>query len=155
MAAPKVLSGARAKLGIMSGDKVDFVGIFNNVSYGMTLDAQPAYILGRYGPAEIDYTAMEPVRISCTGWRVVHHGAHVDAKIPNLKDLLTHEYLTLVIVDRQTNAAIATFRQVRPVSYDTTINARNLNEITCTFMGILVDDEDTENAETANAADLP
>jgi hypothetical protein len=49
MAAPKVMSGARAKFGIVdpATGKARYLGIFNNVSYGLTYDAQPAYILGR------------------------------------------------------------------------------------------------------------
>jgi len=139
----------------MSGDSVQFLGIFNNVSYGLTFDAQPAYLLGRFSPAALEYTAQEPVRISATGWRVVGHGGHKDGKIPNLKDLLNSDYLTLVIMDRQTNRNIATIREVRALSYDTTINSRNLTEITVTFQGLLVDDEDTQNSESANASDLP
>jgi hypothetical protein len=155
---PKVMSGARAKLGILdpATGQAQYLGIFNNVSYGLTYDAQPAYILGRYGPAEIDYTAQEPVNISASGWRVINHGAHADAKVPNLKDLLNHEYLTLTIVDRQNpNVNIATFRNVRPTGYSTTLSARNLEEITVTFVGIFVDDESTSNAEHPTALSLP
>lgn len=158
MAPPKVMSGARAKLGFLdpASGKATYVGIFNNVSFGLTYDAQPAYVLGRYSPADIDYTAQEPVNLTASGWRVFQHGAHVEGHVPNLKDLLTHEYLTLTIVDRQNpNVNLHTFRQVRPTGYSTTISARNLEEITVTFMGILVDDESTTNAEDPSAMDLP
>lgn len=158
MAAPKVMSGARAKFGIVdpATGQARYVGIFNNVSYGLTYDAQPAYILGRYSPAEIDYTAQEPVNITASGWRVIDHGAHAEAKVPALADLLTHEYLVLTIVDRQNPTRnIATFRNVRPTGYSTTISARNLEEVTVTFVGIFVDDESTQNAEHPTALDLP
>jgi hypothetical protein len=158
MAAPKVMSGARAKFGILdpATGQAKYLGIFNNVSYGLTYDAQPAYILGRYSPAEIDYTAQEPVQITASGWRVIDHGPHADGKVPNLKDLLKHEYLTLTIVDRQNPSKnIAVFRDVRPTGYSTTISARNLEEITVTFVGIFVDDESTANAEDPSALDLP
>ena len=158
MAAPKVMSGARAKFGILdpATGQAKYLGIFNNVSYGLTYDAQPAYILGRYSPAEIDYTAQEPVNITASGWRVIDHGAHAEAKVPNLADLLKHEYLTLTIVDRQNpNKNIAVFRNVRPTGYSTTISARNLEEITVTFVGIFVDDESTANAEDPTSLDLP
>ncbi len=158
MAAPKVMSGARAKFGIVDPktNKAKYLGIFNNVSYGLTYDAQPAYILGRYSPAEIDYTAQEPVNITASGWRVIDHGPHAEAQVPNLKDLLRHEYLTLTIVDRQNpNRNIAQFRNVRPTGYSTTISARNLEEVSVTFVGIFVDDESTPNAEEATALELP
>lgn len=154
---PKVMSGARAKLAIVdpATQQASVVGIFNNVSYGLVYDTQPAYILGRYSASEIDYTGMEPVQITCTGWRVIRHGAHKDAKVPALADLLTHEYLEMTVIDRQTDTRIAKFRNVRPTGYSTTISARQLEEVTVTFVAILVDDEDTENAETPNATSLP
>lgn len=158
MAAPKTVSGARCKVGIVdpSTGVARYVGIFNSVSYGLTYDAQPVYILGRFSPAEIDYTAQEPVNITCSGWRVVDHGAHVEGGVPKLQDLLNHEYLTLTVVDRQNPTRnIATFRNVRPTGYSTTISARNLEEITVTFMGIFVDDESTANAEHPTSIDLP
>lgn len=161
------MSGARAKLGIIEGGpdgKAKFVGIFNSVSYSLTYDAQPAYILGRYSPAEIEYTAQEPVQITASGWRVIKHGPHRDGKVPALKDLLTHEYLSLVVEDRQQGGAtddpkgrIAVFRNVRPTGYSTTITARQLEEITVTFVGILVDtpDDGIENNEAASASVMP
>jgi hypothetical protein len=44
---------------------------------------------------------------------------------------------------------------VRPTGYSTTISARNLEEITVTFVGIFVDDESTQNAEDPTSVDLP
>lgn len=159
--AQKIMSGARAKFGILDPktNQAQYIGIFNNVSYGLTYDAQPAYILGRYEPAEIDYTAQEPVNITCSGWRVIDHGAHADAKVPLLGELLRHEYLTLTIVDRQDPTRnIATFKSVRPTGYSTTISARNLEEITVTFVGIRVDDETSDargGNKDATSMDLP
>ena len=157
MAAPKVMSGARAILGFYDPNKDQTlpVGIFNNVSYGLTYDAQPVYILGRYSPAEIDYTAQEPVTITASGWRVIDHGPHIEGRVPNLSQLLTHEYLQMAVLDRQTNKRIATFREVRPTSYATTISSRTLEEVTITFIGIFVDDESTENFESPGSTQLP
>lgn len=157
MAAPKVMSGARAKLGIVdpATGLATYIGIFNSASYSLTYDAQPAYILGRYSPAEIDYTAQEPVQITCAGWRIIDSGPHAVAKVPALQDLLTHEYLSLVLTDRQTNKNMATFHFVRPTGYSSTVTARQLEEVTVTFVGILVDDESTQNSESASAVDLP
>lgn len=158
MSAPKVMSGARAKFGFVdpATGKTSFIGIFNNVSYGLTYDAQPVYILGRYSPAEIDYTAQEPVNITASGWRVINHGAHTAGKVPALADLLRHEYLTLAVFDRQNpDKAIAKFCNVRPTGYSTTISARSLEEVTVTFIAITVDDEDTANAENEDSIDLP
>lgn len=169
MAAPKVMSGARAKVAIVDPqtDEATVVGIFNQCSYGLTFDQQPVYILGRYSAAEIEYTGQEVVGITCSGWRVVGNGPHnlgkdgAKAGVPNLFDLLTHEYIELTVIDRQTEssdpnkARIAKFRKVRPTGYSTTISAKQLEDITISFVGILVDDENTTNTETPNAANLP
>ena len=145
--APRVMSGARAKVSI--NGKV--VGIFANISYALAYDAQPAYILGRYSAAEIDYTAQELVQVSASGFRVVNSGAHALASVPALDKLLNHEYVTIEIVDRQENKAIAIIRNVRPTGYSTSISARQLEEITVNFVGTLVDDESTKNEEHATA----
>jgi len=162
MAAPKVMNGARAKMGIYdpSTGLTHIVGLFNNVSYNMTYEAQPAYILGRYSAAEIDYTSMDVVSITCSGFRVVEHGPHVEAGVPRLQDLLTSEYIHLAIIDRQREAQgadgrIAIFKNCRATGYSTTISARNLEEITVTFVGLLVDDESTTNSESALSTNLP
>ena len=165
--APRIMNGARAKLGFVDpnqgGDIPVFCGIFSTVSFGVTYDAQPAYILGRYSAAEIDYTSQDLVHITCSGWRVIGRGPHVTAHIPKLQDLLSHQYLTMVIWDRQletktSSGVIATITQVRPTGYNTTSSARTLQEITCSFVGIMADDEsgvgDRKNAENSNSMDI-
>lgn len=156
MAASKVMHGARAKVSIQEPGKPSLlVGIFNTISWGQTYDVQPVYILGRLSPDETVYTAQEAVSISCSGFRVIGAGAHVLGKMPNLRDLLTHEYLEMIVTDRQTGRIMAKFHSVRPTSYSTTISARNLEEISVTYTGLLVDDEDTTNVERTDAATLP
>ncbi len=162
MSAPKVMTGARAKVGIhnpLTGE-TQIVGTFSNVSYGLTYDTQAAYTLGRYSAAEIDYTAAEVVAITCSGYRVIGHGPHKDAAIPKLEDLLLHEYLEMVVIDRQQEALggeprIAKFRQVRPTGYSGGHATRSLSEVTYHYVGIMVDDEEGVNAEHPTASDLP
>lgn len=152
----KTMHGARAHLIIadpLTGSKV--VGIFNNVSWGLTFDAQPVFLLGRYSPDEIVYTAQEPVSVTASGFRVVGAGAHTAGRVPSLADLLRHEYIELAVFDRQEGKAIAKIHSVRPTGYSTTISARNLEEVTVNFIGLLVDDEDTTNAELPDATTLP
>lgn len=155
--AAKTMHGARAKVYIADPNtgKPELIGIFNNVSWGLTFDAQPVFLLGRHSADELVYTAQEPVSVTASGFRVVGAGPHKIAKLPNLRDLLTHEYVELVINDRQTGRDIAKIHSVRPTSYSTTLSARNLEEVTVTFMGLLVDDEDTVNAERPDAVTLP
>lgn len=151
------MHGARGKVYIANPNtgKTVLVGVFANCAWGLTYDVQPVNILGRFGPAELVYTAQEPVGLTCSGFRVVGAGVHLLAGMPNVKDLLTHEYLSIVINDRQTGRDIAKFHSVRPVSYQTTLSARNLEDITISYMGLLVDDEDTQLAERADSTDLP
>jgi hypothetical protein len=155
--AGKVVSGARCKVSIDG----QVVGIFNSISYGLSYDTQPVYILGRFTAAEIDYTAQEVVGVTCTGWRVIGHGPHVTSaaggggSVPKLQDLLTHDYISLLVEDRQTGKQIATISNVRPTGYSTTVSQRQLEEITVNFVGILISDETADNSEAPGATDLP
>ena len=157
MAAPRVMSGARAKIGMLDANtrQIRVVGIYNNFSYSLQLDVQPAFILGRFTAASLDYTSVEPCHCTASGYRVVGHGAHVEGRVPNIKDLLTHEYIQIVVVDRQTLAAVATIRDVRPTGYSSAFTARQLTELTMTYVGIIVDDESTDNSEPSDSTDLP
>jgi hypothetical protein len=152
----KTMTGARAQLIVAdpttSTGKV--VGIFNNISWGLAYDAQPIFVLGRYSPAETVYTAQEAVNVSATGFRAVGAGAHVSAKVPNLSDLMNHEYMELAVFDRQTNKLIAKIHSVRPTGYSTSVAARGVQEVTVNFIGLLVDEEDMTNAESVGASDL-
>jgi len=159
---PKVMSGARGKLGIYdpSTNEVTVVGLFSSVSYGVIYDVQPAYILGRYSPAALEYTSQEPVNMTCNGWRVIGHGPHRDAKVPRLSDLILHDYLEMAVMDRQLEAGggdsrIAKIRGIRPSGYTTGLSARQLEDMTTTYTGMLVDDESTTNVEGPGATELP
>lgn len=164
MTAARTMTGARAQLIVAdpTTGTGKVVGIFNNISWGLAYDVQPIYVLGRYSPAETVYTAQESVSITATGFRVVGKGAHVSAKVPNLKDLMNHEYMELAVFDRQSTTSagngspvmIAKFHSVRPTGYSTSLSARGVEEITINFVGLLVDDESTENAELPLASDL-
>lgn len=155
----QIMSGARAKIGFIGTDgRPVFVGIFNNVSYGFAVDAQPAYILGRFSAADSDYVSQEVVNISANGFRVIDNGAHVAGQVPTVNELLNHEYLTMVIIDRKDpTKSIATFRKVRPTGYSTSISARNLEEISMTFLALTVDDETSGNGnvEGGDISNLP
>jgi hypothetical protein len=153
----KILSGARAKLGLVdtSTGVTRFVGTFESISYGFQYDIASAYILGRWTCASLDYTSVEPVQISTSGWRVVDHGPHQDGFVPKVQDLLTSEYLTMVVQDRQTLKAVATIEGVRPGGYSTSIAARQLTQISQSWTGIIVNDELTSNAEPSSSTFLP
>lgn len=160
MAPPKVMHGARALFQILDPNtgQPQTVGIFDQASYSLTFEVQPAFILGRFSAAELGYTAQDPVPITCNGWRVINHGPHQDGHVPHLQDLLLHEYITMQIVDRQTGNPFAVFNSVRPTGYTTSLQARQLESMTLSFLGLLVDDESGDNTESVTpvpAADLP
>jgi hypothetical protein len=152
----KVLSGARAKLGFYNGQQVNYVGLFSDCSYGVTYDVQPAWILGRYSAAELDYTAMEVVHITANGFRIVDHGWFADAQFPSLSQLMGANYMTMSILDRQTQKEIARIDFVRPVAATGGYSARQLSTSTHTYMGLLVSDESQpDNTESPGAMSLP
>lgn len=151
-AIPKTMHGARAKLSL--GGKP--VGIFMNVSYGIQYDAQPIHILGKFDPAEIVLTGMEPVSVNATGFRVIGsegapRGPHGDALVPKLQDLLRHPDTFLTITDRQTGETILTVRGLRPTGYSTQLNARGLQEISVSFMGLVANDESGSQSDPGAA----
>jgi hypothetical protein len=156
MANAKVVTGARCSVAIFdpATNTSTIVGIFNNVSYGLTYTADPIYVLGSTGPVETVYTSQDAVHVSASGWRVVGAGAHISAKLPKLQELLTSDYISLTIYDRLSDATkpIAKISQVRALSYNTTLSNRSASEISVNFIGIHVSDESVDNAEGADSS---
>jgi hypothetical protein len=157
--ASKVVHGARAKVYIDS----KLVGIFTNVSYGLTYDAQPSFILGRYNPADIDYTAQEAVNISATGWRVYNRGPHVSPAqggpgVPKLADLLNANYMMFEIYDRaqgKPSKPLMKVTKVRCLGYSGAQTARQLSEVQFNYVGCAIDAENGDGGvELASATSL-
>jgi maltoporin len=146
----KILSGARAQL-IVNGK---IVGLFTNCSWGVSYDAIPSYILGRFSPAEITYAGQEAIAVQATGFRIIDNGAYVAAALPKLQDLLTHEDISLAVYDRQTNKQIMLVVGVRPVSYSTDVSARAISSFSCNFLGLRSEDESGSQGEGPGASDL-
>jgi hypothetical protein len=151
------MHGARAKVSIYdpTTGQAKVVGIWNSFDYRVDYDVQPSFILGRFSAAELTTTGVEPVVINAQGWRVVDHGPFVEGRLTNIKDLLTQEYLVLTVIDRQTQQAIATIRGCLPTGMSSGVSAKALQESRNTYLGLLMDDESTVNAEAPDAADLP
>lgn len=151
------MSGARAKIGFSDGGNTSYVGVYSNFSYGVMYDVAPAFILGRYSAASLDYTAMNPVSCTATGYRIVDHGPHQaeGGRVPRLQQLLNFDDLTIQVVDRLSNKAIATIKNAKPTGYNTGLSARQLEEMTMGYTGLLVDDESGASAEPASSLDLP
>lgn len=154
---PKVVSGARAKVWLTDKNTGEtfLVGIWSSFGYSVQYDVQAAFILGRFSAAELSTTGVEPVSITASGWRVVGAGPYKKARLMNVKDLLTQEYIQLEVIDRQTGLTIASIENCLPTGTSSTLTSKVLTESTNTYMGLLFSDEDTESVEAASASDLP
>ncbi len=137
----KTMTGARAKLWVNGV----LTGIFSNVSYGVTYDVSPIYILGRFNVAELVYTGMDVVNITATGFRVMENGPYANASVPQLQDLLNHEDIVIQLIDRQAASAqkanVMTVTGVRPLGFSTSSSARGASDLTVNFQGMLLEDE--------------
>jgi hypothetical protein len=156
MAPAKAMHGARALVQIMdnnNGGAAVTVGIFNSINYGLQYDVQPIFVLGRYTGIESVYTGAEPVAVSVSGFRIIDLGPHVAGRVPHLQALLNHEYINLVVQDRQTGKTICTIRDCRPTGYSTALSARSVEEITISYLGLMVEDESGENTEGGGVLD--
>jgi hypothetical protein len=157
------MSGARAKFGILDPQtgSIKYKGVVSQISYGLTYEYQAATILGRFSPASVQHTAVDVVTITATSWRNFDHGPHVEMALPRIQDLLLYEPITLVVTDRaseKTGVAdprVAVIYGVIPVSYATGFVAKNLSEMSNTYVGLLVNDESTINAEDPTAVAFP
>jgi hypothetical protein len=137
------------------GKKV--VGVFTNVSYGLAYDVQPAFVLGRFSPAELTYTAAEPIGITASGWRVIDHGPFTEdgGNMPKLQDLLTAEDMTFALYDRQTDKVVMTVTGVRHAGFNTSVAPKSLEELSYNFVGLRLSDESGNNTEAVGASNLP
>jgi hypothetical protein len=137
MAKPTILTGARAKV-LINGN---LVGLFNNCTWQQRQGKEPAFILGRFNPAEITPTTQEAVSITLTGYRVVDAGPYKVANATLLKNLLTEEDFTVDVLDRQTGKVI--FRAVgcRVQGWSSGVAARGVSDIRVDIIGIKGEDE--------------
>ena len=75
--------------------------------------------------------------------------------IPKLQQLLTHEDITLSIVDRQAGLPVLTLVQVRPIGYNVSAQARGVASLSISFRGIKMSDEDAGGAPQADPGSVP
>lgn len=133
----KILTGARAKVMVNN----QWVGLFNNCTWQIRQGKEPAFILGRFSPAEITPTTQEAVSISLNGYRVVDAGPYRVANATLLKALLDEGDFTIDIVDRQTGKVI--FRAVgcRVQGWSSGVAARGVSDIRVDVIGMKGEDE--------------
>lgn len=151
MANSQTLTGHRVVVSIDGKE----VGIFNSCSHSHSNEAEPLYILGRSGPADIVYKGITPVEGSLSGWRIVGQGAYVQAKFVRPQDLLTAPPATLTLYDRQTTQVVSTITGVRFTGLSTGFQSRGVIETSVSFIGMMVSDESGKNSEGAGATQLP
>lgn len=156
MARAKILVGARAKV-MVNGQ---LVGLFSQCTWSIRQGKEPAFILGRYNPAEITPTTQEPVTVSLSGYRVVDAGPYKVANATLLKNLLTEEDFSISILDRQTNKLIFTAVGMRVQGWSSGVASRGVSDIRIDAIGIRGEDEfgtaqggDDEGNSAANIDD--
>lgn len=133
----KSLTGARAKLFINGR----LSGVFSSCSWDVSYGVQPEFILGRYDAGELTYTDMSPVSMTVSGFRVLNNGPYEIGSVPKLQDLLTHESISITIVDRGTNSEVLTVTGIRPAGHSGSFSARGLSEVSIPLMGLTFSDE--------------
>jgi hypothetical protein len=137
MARSQILTGARAKI-LINGTTV---GLFTNCSWSIRQDKQPAFILGRYSPAEITPTAQEAVSLTLTGYRVVDAGPYKVANATLLKNLLEEEDFTVTVLDRQTGKVIFSALGCRVLGWSSGVAFRGFSDVSINILGLLGQDE--------------
>lgn len=148
--AQQIMHGSRAQL-IVNGR---IVGLFSNVSYGLSYDTVPSYILGRFSPAEITYVGQEAISVNASGFRVIDNGAFVAAGVPKLQDLMSFGDISLAIFDRQSGKEVMTVVGVKPTGFNTGLAARSISDFSVSFLGLRLSDESGDANEAAGASDL-
>lgn len=154
MGKPNIFTGARAL--IYCGESTAAIGLFANCSWSIRQDKAPAYILGRFNPAEITSTSQEPVQMSLTGYRVLGSGPYtVGAK--HLKDLLSaDEDFRVQVVDRRTGKTVFIAQGCRVAGWSSGVAARGVSDVRIDVIGLIGHDESLEEDDTENnVASLP
>jgi hypothetical protein len=156
---PKTMHGARALIQLIApgSTTAQNVGIWMSCSYSVTYDVSAVFLLGRFSAAELVTTGLEPVNITCQGWRVVNYGPFVRAGFTSVQELLTQGDITLKVYDRQTKQYVATITGVKPTGMSSGASAKSLMDSSSSYQGLLLSDESVIQAEDglADVATLP
>ncbi len=131
------------------------IGIWTSFSYSVAYDVQPSFILGRYSAAALTTTGIEPVMITCGGWRLVDHSFFNEGGCTELKDMLTQEDIVISVIDRATGVSLATIKGCLPTGVSSDLSSKQLASGSNTYMGQMLSTEDFENDENASSARLP
>ena len=132
-----ILTGARAKITIAGHP----VGLFSQCSWSIKQNKEPAFILGRFHPAEITPTTQEPVTISLSGYRVVDNGPYKAASATLLQNLLNEEDFTVIVTDRQSKKTIFSASGCRVQGWSSGVAARGVSDIRIDIIAMIAEDE--------------
>lgn len=158
MAPPKTFHGGRAKVSLYDPltNSSTVVGIWTSFDYSVAYDVAAVYILGRMSAAELVTTAVEPVNIDASGFKIVGNGFFKNGKLTKLKDLLNQEGIEITVTDRSGKTRIAVIHGCKPTSTSMSVSAKQLATGRNSYMGLLIDeDEEFFNDEASDATTLP
>lgn len=155
MAKSRILTGSRAV--IYLGDGKDPIGFFTSATWSIMQEKVPAYILGRYNPAEITPTAQEPIRMTLTGYRLIEGGPYQVMSATMLKDLMDEEDFSIKVVDRRTGKEVFYALQCRVTGWSSGVASRSVSDVRVEVIGIRGGDEyvkDQQGEEDGGAINL-
>jgi hypothetical protein len=124
-------TGARVVFRV-NGTKIAFA---NAISYTVAHAHQPVDVLDQLEPAEYAETGYT-VNFTATLFRVSNQDAISLGLRPKLQNILTQPELTAELIDRITGASLFLIERVKCTQEDLNIDARNLGQLTLSFVGI-------------------
>lgn len=129
-------SGAKLVFRV-NGAKVAFANALNyTVTHGLT----PVDVLDQLEPAEYAETSYT-VNFSASLFRVAGKSAIAVGLRPKLQDILTQPELTAELIDSKTNTTIMLMERVKCSQEDFNVAARDLGQVTLSFVAIKQSDE--------------
>jgi hypothetical protein len=141
--------------GTVGNDGLTAVGIFTDVSWSYGLLDAEVDILGAMAPIGIEYVGATSIQCRASGWRVVGKGLFTLGIVPPLKDLLQYKDLIVELQDRITKKKICRVTDVKPLGFDSGVAAKQLSNVSVTFKGLRIIEDDMTSNDEDGAAALP
>ncbi len=129
-------TGARVVFRI-SGRKIAFA---NAMNYTVAHAHQPVDVLDQLAPAEYAETGYT-VNFTCNMFRISNQDPISLGLRPKLQNILIQPELTAELVDRITGVTLMLIERVKCTQEDFNIDARNLGQLTLSFVGIKMSNE--------------
>lgn len=156
---PRTFTGARAIVSIAGSDgKPVAVGVFNNVSYNVSINIQPVETLGSLLPRELAQTSQDAVAVTASGFRVIKSGPYTNNLVPTVDQLLRWDGVTLTIMDRQPASGpqnVLTVKDAKCTGYRSSVGAKNLADLEVSYLGIVATDETASQSDMTDSTAVP